>query len=182
MYRVTAPRAHIEFGILRTPQLNLTVVVNYPEISNTGNASGRLGLKVNLVETKFGADDTWIRYTSRADDPDAIEDQGTKPGIIRDKIARDTGFQFKTFATHTPVEILPGATVLGLPALVLVLPGKTIGPALNTFWAAEEQGGIDFKLIVWLFEIDGSGLTIPHTGPIGSIDRHEFPKAFRVEA
>mgnify|MGYP001578784956 FL=1 len=141
-----------------------------------------MGLKVNLVETKFGFDDTWIRYTSRADDPDTIEDQGTKPGIIRDKIARDTGFQFRTLATHTPVEILPGATVQFLPALVLVLPGKTVGPALNTFWSNEEQGGIDFKLIVWLFEINAAGLTIPHAGDIGSIDRHEFPRAFRVEA
>lgn len=182
MYRVTAPRAHIEMGILRTPQVNLTVVVNYPEVSNTGNASGRLGLKVNLVETKFGLDDTWIRYTSRADDQDAIEDQGTKPGVIRDKIARDTGFQFRTLATHTPVELLPGVMVLALPALVLVLPGKTLGPALDTFWRNEEQGGIDFKLIVWLFEITASGLTIAHGGPDGSVDRHEFPRAFRVEA
>ena len=178
-YSVTRPYAHIERGIVRAPANALTLVIEYPEVSNSGDLAGRLGLKVNLVETKAFFDDTWVRYTSRTDDPDKVEDRGEKPGVIRDKVARDTGFQFLTQANHFPALVVPGASVLHLPTLVLSLPGAALGPAIDEFWARE--GAIDFKLIVWLFELDASGLTIPHDGPIGSIDRHEFPRAFRVE-
>lgn len=180
VYSVSRPSAHIQRGMVSIPMQALTLVVEYPEISNSGNAVGRLGLKVNLVETKAFFDDTWVRYTSRADDTDTVEDRGEKPGIIRDKIARDTGFQFWTQANHFPAVVSPDATVRHLPTLVLSLPGATLGPAIDQFWGREGQGGIDFKLIVWLFEIDATGLTVPHEGPNGSIDRHEFPKAFRV--
>jgi len=166
---------------LPVPRTNLLIAVSFPLIKNVGTATARLGIKLNLIHQKAGADDTLLRYTPRSDDPDAVQDRGKKPGIITDQFARNTGFEVTARVTHVDLTIPPGEMNSGSrPAIEVNIPGTTWGPEISAWWAKE--GRWDFKVRVWLFDLTLDDRTVKHEADQGSFYETTWQDAIRIES
>lgn len=174
----TIPGSHISVGTLDLPSNYLAVMCQYG-VKNTGTAPGRVAIKMNITRKEFGGDATWFRYTPLADDDQTPESGLTKPGIITDKMFRDShSRESAAGVTFRQPLIQPGVTIdltqnppgELIPYTSIVLPGGNNDWRRN--WWYEHWRGRDFKIDVWLQWISEANLDL------GMLDKHTFEDAF----
>lgn len=166
------PRSHEHIGEIGAPVNVFSISCSFG-VQNRGTAPGRVAVRLDLERQETGPNATWFRYTPLADDSEEVEPGLYKPGIITDKLFRDTGVH-AIGAGVSPI-IDAGETIeksqIGLAptAVIQIIVGGD--PAVED-WVRQYFWGSTFTINAWLYHINEDHTTIRE------IAYHEFSDAF----